>query len=83
MKNTMKTRKEIEEIIHQMQMLQCDQQHQLQVYPISDAINALKWVLGEAKNDKLLLGCCSCRWPDFQAEDRIAIEKKNVRGPFE
>ena len=46
-------------MIESLRNMQADQQYQEQIYPISDAIKALEWVLG--KKQTLSLGSCSCR----------------------
>ena len=67
----MRNEQRIRKMIEQLRSIQGDHQFQAQVYPISDVISALSWVLGE--NDKIELGSCSCRWPDFK--ERVANEK--------
>lgn len=56
----MKSAHQIKKMIKQLRIMQGDQQFQEQIYPISDVIQALKWVLSKRK--KLALGSCTCRF---------------------
>lgn len=75
---SMRSRKRIKDMIENLRSMQADQQYQAQIYPISDAIAALEWVLG--KKQVLNIGTCSCRFiQDLNQSDAFFNQGKGSR----